>query len=75
MRVWLFLLFFLCLGAFFIVSNGNFHLVRGEDFVQFGNAYYSWLSSLFSHAQSVVGYAVKSEWLPPLNSTLPASEQ
>jgi len=69
MKFWLFLVFFLFLGAFFIVSNGHFHLIKGEEFMHFGNTYYSWLGGLFGNVRSVAGYAIKSEWLPPLNSS------
>lgn len=69
-RIWMVLIMLLLLGAFFIVSNGNLHLSRGDEFMKFGNAYYSWLGGLAGNGVSVVGYAVKAEWLPSVNESL-----
>lgn len=60
---------FLLFGAFFIISNGNLHLSDKKEAMQFGRVYYSWFGSLFSSVKNTVGYAVKSEWLPPANLT------
>lgn len=58
---------FLFLGAFFIVSNENLHLSNKAEAKTFGSLYYNWFLDLFSNVHGVVGYAVKSEWLPDSN--------
>jgi len=68
MRIIFFLLVFLLLGAFFIISNNNLHLKDSEEFKKFGDIYYSWLSGLFDNFKSLTSYVVKSEWLPSNNS-------
>lgn len=69
MKVWIILVLFLLLGAFFIISNENLHLSEKDEAMQFGRNYYSWFGDLFSSAKGVAGYAVKSEWFPSSNST------
>ena len=64
MKFGLFLMMFLFLGAFFIISNENLHLAKKTEFIKFGNGYYSWIGGLFGNTVSVIGYAVKSDWLP-----------
>jgi len=58
------LLMFLFFGAFFIISNQNLHLSDEQDSVKFGQAYYNWASKLFDNGKSVMGYVVKSNWMP-----------
>lgn len=70
MRTLMIIIMFLLLGAFFIVSNSNLHLSEKEEFMKFGNAYYSWLGSLLDNGVSVVGYVAKAEWLPSDNSSV-----
>ena len=60
---------FLCLGAFFIISNNNLHLEDAKELHVFGGQYMHWLGNLFSNTKSISGYLVKFEWLPGNNST------
>ncbi len=69
MKIWIILVLFLLLGAFFIISNENLHLANKSEAMQFGRVYYSWFGDLFLNAGNVAGYAVKSEWLPSSNSS------
>ncbi len=58
------LIFFLALGAFFVISNENLQLRNEADFMEFGNIFYSWIQSLFSNLISVTGYVTNFDWLP-----------
>jgi hypothetical protein len=58
------LLMFLFFGAFFIISNQNLHLNNEQESAKFWNSYYTWASKLFDNGKSVVGYVVKSDWMP-----------
>lgn len=68
MRWLLFLLIFLLLGAFFIVSNNNLHMGNSSEREMLGDLYYEWLSSLFDNAKSLTGHVVKFDWLPSENT-------
>lgn len=69
MRVWMLVIIFLLLGAFFIVSNHGLHLSDAGEIKKFFGEYYSWAGSLLSNAKSIVGYVVEAKWLPSSNST------
>ena len=64
MRWAMILLMFLLLGAFFIISNGAIHVGNEQEFDQFKGSYDEWVGDLFSNAKGLIGYVVKSEWLP-----------
>lgn len=64
MRAVFFVLIFLLIGAFFIISNENLHLRSNEDFMKFGNSYYAWFGKLYENIGSIGGFIVKTEWLP-----------
>ena len=54
----------LFLGALFIISNQNLHLIDSHEREIFVNSYSSWLGDLFEHGQEVTAFVVKFEWLP-----------
>lgn len=62
-------LMFLCIGAFFIISNNNLHLAKHEEASAFYGLYYQWMGSIFDNVKSISGYVIKSEWLPVSNAT------
>ena len=64
MKVYLFILKFLFIGALFIVSNNNLHLADINERGIFYNSFYSWITGLIDHAAQITGYVTKSEWLP-----------
>lgn len=64
MKLILLVLTFFVLGALFIISNQNLALHDSEDFRVFRQEYYTWVSHLFNNGQGILGYVVKSEWLP-----------
>ena len=67
MKIYLFILKFLFIGALFIVSNNNLHLINLEERNVFYSNFYSWLSGLFDSVGQITGYITKSEWLPQTN--------
>ncbi len=68
MKIYLFILKFLFIGALFIVSNNNLHLINLEERNVFYSYFYSWLSGLFDSVGQITGYVTKSQWLPQTNS-------
>jgi len=69
MKVYIFILKFLFVGALFIISNQNLYLTHHEDLTRFSGLYYSWLGNVFSNVVSLTAYVVKFEWLPITNET------
>ena len=72
MRLFSFVVFFLFMGAFFIISENNIDLKQDEEVKRFGNLYYNWVSNIFDNSKQIAGYVVKAEWLPKegfLNNT------
>jgi len=67
MKIYLFVLKFLFIGALFIVSNNNLHIINLEERNVFYSHFYSWLLGLFDSVGQIVGYVTKSEWLPQIN--------
>jgi len=70
MRVLFLVTFFLLFGAFFLVSNGNLHLNKSDEFFKFGEIYYSWIGEILGNVKTLTGYVAKFEWLPEKNSTI-----
>ena len=64
MKTLMFLIFFLLIGAFFIISEQNIHLNSGENINTFFETYFSWLDGLTTNGKTVSGYVVKMQWLP-----------
>jgi len=64
MKFVLLLVFFLFIGAFFIVSNGNLHLANPAQFNEFMSQYYGWFFKLAHNAGSVTAYVVNVDWMP-----------
>jgi len=71
MKITIFIIKFLFLGALFIISNENLHLNIDTERESFYNYFSSWLETLFGHSQQIVGYVIDSEWLPQENSRGP----
>lgn len=64
MKTFVFIVFLLLLGAFFIISNENIKLNSKENILLFFDSYLSWLDKLLDNGKTVSGYVVKMEWLP-----------
>ena len=64
MKILMFLVMFLMLGGFFIISNENLMLNQEEGVKTFLDSYGGWIDDLTSNGQGVIGHVVKMEWLP-----------
>ena len=54
----------LVLGALFIISNQNLHLLVSQEREIFFNTYSGWITDIMGKIVDVTGYAVKLKWLP-----------
>ena len=64
MKFVIFIVMFLLIVAFFIISNGNFHLTNSEQRAQFFLEYYDWFVKIFGNTKTITGYVVDLDWLP-----------
>ena len=64
MKTIMFIVFFLLMGAFFIISKEGIKLNSKENIQTFFNYYFSWTQKLFDNSKTVTGYVVRLEWLP-----------
>jgi len=55
---------FLFIGALYIISNQNIHVLDPGQMSFFLDSYSLWLASLFTSAQGMTGYLSKVEWFP-----------
>lgn len=64
MKISMFVVIFLLVGAFFIISNNNLHLSKSEDVASFSHYYSKWIGSIANNTIGSVGYVIKMNWLP-----------
>jgi len=64
MKTLMFFIFFLLIGAFYIISNENIKMNSSENMNHFLDLYVSWFNKLIENGNVVSGYVVKMEWLP-----------
>lgn len=64
MKIIIIVLKLLFIGALFIVSNQNLHLIDSADRNQFFETYSGWIATLVDQGTQLTGYVVKFEWLP-----------
>lgn len=64
MKILMFIILFLLIGAFFIISNENIRLNNEENINLFFNLYGYWIDRLIDNTQNMGGYVIKMEWLP-----------
>ncbi len=64
MRIFVFIVFFLLFGAFFIISENNIKLNNQENIKEFFDEYKEWLVKLTDNTKTVSGYVLKMGWLP-----------
>ena len=60
----MFVILFLLIGAFFIISNENIRLNSKENVNYFFKEYGQWFDQLVRNSKSASGYLIKMEWLP-----------
>jgi len=70
MRIFLFVIKFFLIGAFFIVGHYNLALSEEGNLKEFGTLYAGWLDSLANNVFSVSSYVVKVEWLPEVGESV-----
>lgn len=75
MKILMFVVLFLFIGAFFIVSNERIKLNSRENINLFFKEYSLWFDKLIGNGKSVAGYVVKSEWLPDFKNISNVSKQ
>ena len=64
MKFFMFLIIFLLIGAFFIISSENIRLNNSENINLFFKEYASWIDGLFKNGKTIAGFVIKMEWLP-----------
>ena len=64
MKTLMFVILFLLIGAFFIISNENIKLNSRENVNLFFKEYGLWFDKLIGNVKTVVGYVIRNEWLP-----------
>jgi hypothetical protein len=64
MKLLMFVILFLFVGAFFIISNEKIQINSGENFNYFFKQYCGWFDKLIGNAKTTSGYLIKMEWLP-----------
>lgn len=64
MKIILFIIMFLCIGAFFIISQNDLALVEEKNLEEFSSLYRGWLSKTWGNLGGLTGHVVKMEWLP-----------
>jgi hypothetical protein len=64
MRYIMFIVKFIFLAAFFIISNNNLQMIDAENRQIFIDEYKSWVKEVSTNIGSLTGYVVDVEWLP-----------
>ena len=64
MKILIFIVIFLLIGAFFIISDKNITLRKQGNLQVFLSAYKSWLFKMADNAIKTTGNIIKMEWLP-----------
>ena len=64
MRIFIFLVMFLMIGALLIISNNNLALYKDENVQEFKILYIDWIDNVYQNAQVITGNIIKMEWLP-----------
>lgn len=64
MKFLIFFIFFILIGAFFIISNENIHMNNQDNIILFLKSYGSWISKLTHNTISMTGNMIKMNWLP-----------
>ena len=64
MKTLLFFIFFLFIGAFFIISNENIKMNSNENIDYFISQYSKWFDKLINNGNVLACYFIKMQWLP-----------
>ena len=66
----MFIVMFIFIGAFFIISQNNIALNSPENIGKFFETYSLWFVKIVDNAGSLTGYVIQMRWLPAENNTL-----
>ena len=64
MKIGIIIVKFIFIGALFIVSNQNLHLLEFDDRQEFYDYFGNWMEGIYDHSLEITGYVLNSEWLP-----------
>ena len=64
MKIIMFFIFFLLVGAFFIISNEDIKMDSKENISKFFDLYGHWIDRLAGNSKNMLGFVIKMEWLP-----------
>ena len=64
MRILVFLFFVLILAGLFIIAEKNLSVKDSDDRKEFLSYYKYWLVNIVNNTRSILGYAIKMNWLP-----------
>ncbi len=64
MKIQMIIVKLLILGALFVISNQNLHLLIPSEREIFLDAYSEWITNIIDKVVNITGHAVRLEWLP-----------
>jgi len=64
MKILMFIVIFLLIGAFFIISENKLVMSKEENRKIFCEKYFLWLDRIFENTKGLTSYVVKMDWLP-----------
>jgi len=64
MKILMFIILFLLIGAFSIISNENIRMNTSENANHFFSLYSQWFDKLIGNSRTMTGYVFKLQWLP-----------
>lgn len=64
MKLFLFIMMFFLIGAFFIISENNLSIIEGHDQDVLIKMYSAWIGKILDNSRSLSGYVIRMNWLP-----------
>ena len=64
MKILIFILMFLIIGALFIISNNNLAMYKQENIDRFSELYFEWFNQIYVNTQTLTEEVLKLNWLP-----------
>ena len=68
MKIYLIIVIFLLLSAFFIVSENDLKLNDSQKIKQFFSLYFNWFEKIGNNFSTITGEVVNLEWTPSKNN-------
>ena len=63
-RIVILLIILMLLGAIFIITQNNYNLTKKNDSNEFVKSFSGWAVKVVTNSASLVGNAIKMDWLP-----------